>query len=112
MAILAPAAIAAAKSIGRATRRHARSAPQAKPSDQGGVALGVRALQIVEQPPAQADHDQEAAPRVKILLMGAEMVGQIADALRQDRHLHLGRSGIALFGGVFADERLLALGSK
>ena len=59
------------------------------------IALGVDALQIIEQTPALADHDQQPAPRVKILFVRAEMVGQVADAFRQDRDLHLGRAGIA-----------------
>src|SRR5438046_3476286 len=43
--------------------------------------------------------------------MPREMVGQIADPFRQDRDLDLGRTGIALLDGIFADERLFALGS-
>ena len=56
------------------------STPQAEAPDQRLVAAGVRALEIVEQAAPLADHDQQAAPRVKVLFMRAEMVGQVADA--------------------------------
>src|SRR3546814_945479 len=33
----------------------------------------------------------------------------VADALGEDRHLHLGRTGVALGAAMFLDERVLAL---
>src|ERR1700757_4023221 len=39
------------------------------------------------------------------------MVGEVTDPLAEDGDLDLGRAGVADFGAVFGDERLLALGS-
>src|SRR5207249_2849565 len=103
MAILAPPAIAAEKMARRAARRAEGSTAQSEPADQIRVTVGVRSLEIVEQTAPQADHDEEPAPRVKVLLMRGEVVGQVADAFRQDRHLNLGRSGVVILGTIFAD---------
>src|SRR5438093_7958826 len=56
--------------------------------DQLGVAVGILALQIVEQPPALADELQQAAPRVVILYVRLEVLGQIVDAFTEERDLH------------------------
>src|SRR5438045_2074862 len=88
------------------------STAQSEPPDQGCVPLIVGSLEVIEQPAALADHDQQPAARVKIFFMRRQMVGQIADPLGQDRYLNLGRSGVALLDGIVADERLLALGSN
>src|ERR1700730_1705907 len=111
MAILAPPAIAAVKMAWMRGSPRRWSTPQSAPADQIRVAAGVRPLEIVEQAAPLTDHDQEPAPRVKVLLMRAEMIGQVADALRQDRHLNLGRAGVVIFRTIFADQRLFALGS-
>ena len=55
---------------------------------------------------------KQTTPRVEVLFMRAEMFGQVADPFRQDRDLHLGRTGFARFDGIFGDQRLLALGSN
>src|SRR5882724_8769348 len=71
------------------------SAAQAKSLDQLLVTPGILALEIVEQAATLADHDQQAAPRVKVLIVGLQMVGQVLDALAQDRDLHFRRARIA-----------------
>src|SRR5258708_2035762 len=42
--------------------------------------------------------------------VGLEMLGKVVDALREDRHLHLRRAGIAGFYGVALDHFGLAAG--
>src|SRR6516225_196733 len=76
-----------------------------------GAVRDARPLEIVQQSAPLADHDEQSAPRVEVLLMAPQMIGEIADALAQDRHLDLRRPGVTLFGGVLDDERMLALGS-
>ena len=70
----------------------------AKALDELLVAPVVLALEIVEQPAALTDHHQ-ATPGMEILLVRLQMIGQILDALGQDRDLDLGRAGVA-FGLV------------
>jgi len=41
--------------------------------------------------------------------VGLEVLGEVDDALGEDRDLDLGRTGVAGLGGIFSDERLLAL---
>src|SRR5207248_1905453 len=86
-------------------------AAQAEASDQRLVTSCARPLEVVQQSPPLADHDQQPAARVKVFFVGRQMTGQVADALAQDRDLHLGRSRVADLGAVFGNERLLALGS-
>src|SRR5262249_54460113 len=74
------------------------------------IALIVCALQIVEQAAALANHDEQAATGMEVLFMGLQMVRQVLDALAQYRDLHLRRTGVTLFAGIFLDERLFALG--
>ena len=58
--------------------------------DENAVTLEVLLLQVVEQTPALTDELHESLPRVMVLGVGLEMLGQVADALAQDCHLHLG----------------------
>src|SRR5579864_2755575 len=64
MAILAPAAIRPAISpcIGKRPAINEKSTPQAEPADHAGVAVGICALQVIEQPAALPHHNEEAAP--------------------------------------------------
>src|SRR5260363_177722 len=73
------------------------------------VARLVVLLQIVEQRTAGRDQLQEAAAGVIILAVGLEMAGQVVDAFRQDRNLHLGRTGVTGLGGIRLDDFRLAL---
>src|SRR6266404_5867848 len=75
-------------------------APQTQTLDQRGVALGVPGFQVVEQTAALADHLQEAAPRMVILRVAFEMLGEVDDPLGQDGDLNFRRSGVALDLGV------------
>ena len=64
--------------------------------DQVGVALLVLRFEIIEQAAALVDHHQQAAARMVVLRVGLEMLGQVADALGEDRDLDFGRTGVAL----------------
>ena len=62
---------------------------QAQTIDDLVVALNIRFLQVIQQASSLRDHFQQAAPRVIILLMRLEMLGQVVDSLAEKRHLHL-----------------------
>src|SRR6185503_16964245 len=59
----------------------AGSAAEPQTLDQRVVARDIRALQVIEQAAALADHHEQAASRMEILLMMAQMLGQIDDPL-------------------------------
>ena len=75
----------------------------------GGVELGHHAAgegedrQVVQQAAPLADHHQEPAAGVQVLVVGAEMLGQVLDALGQNGDLDFGRAGIAFFGAIRLD---------
>src|SRR5262245_26916288 len=78
--------------------------PQAELLDQGAVALEVRALQVVEQPSAAPDELEQAAARVVILRVRAQVLGELVDPGGEKGDLHLRRTGVALVPAVLADD--------
>src|SRR5688572_30022041 len=84
----------------------------AEAADQFRVALGVLALQIVEQTPTLADQLEQAAARVMILRVNFEMLGEVVDAVAEQRDLHFRRTCIAVVRSVRADDPALAVLGK
>src|SRR5699024_6465707 len=82
-----------------------RTSPaQAEAFDQALVAAAVVALQVAEQALALVDQLQQAAARMVILLVGLEVLGQLRDAGRQQRHLDLGRTGVVGRSAVIGND--------
>src|SRR5262249_15979708 len=50
-----------------------------------------------------ADEHQEPALRVKVLLVDLHVLRQMADALGEERDLHLGGAGVSVGSTMFAD---------
>src|SRR5437867_11499342 len=75
--------------------------------DERAVALGVLVLEVLEQPSALADQHQEATPRVVVLGVLLEVIGETVDPLRQERDLDLRRPGVALMDAELVDQALL-----
>src|SRR5581483_4886685 len=82
---------------------NSRLTAQAETRDDVLVARVVLLLEIVEQAATLPDHDQQSAARMEILLVALKMLGQILDALAQDRDLDFRRAGVLLALGVFLD---------
>src|SRR6187402_2487399 len=80
--------------------------------DQTVVALDVLLLEVREQAAALVDHHQQAAARMVILVVALEVLGQVADALGEDRDLDFGGTGVALGLGVAGNDFLLLLGGN
>ena len=78
-------------------------------ADQFRIAVGVLALEIVEQTPALADQLEQAAARVMILRVNLEMLGEIVDAIAEQRDLHFRGTRIAVVSLVRADNPALAV---
>src|SRR5262249_42497334 len=77
-----------------------KSSADAEFLDQILVARFVGATQIVEELAALPDHLEQPTTGVIVLDVGFEMLGEIVDALGQDRHLHFRRSGISRLLGI------------
>src|SRR5690606_12134033 len=86
-----------------------RLAADAEALDERLVARLVALLDVVEKAAAGRYHLQQPTTRVVVLVVGLEVLGKVGDAFREDRDLDLGRTRIVLAGGVFLDERSLAL---
>jgi hypothetical protein len=76
----------------RATILGPPSAPQAQSFDQGLITRGVGPLEVVEQAASLAHQLQQPAPGMVIFHVGLEVLGELADALREDGDLDLGRA--------------------
>ena len=73
----------------------ATASAEAELADQRAVPLEVLLLQIVQEPAAAADEHQEPAARVMVVLVLAQVLGQMVDSRGEHRDLHLGGARVA-----------------
>ena len=71
--------------------------------DQGTVALNVDAHEVVEQISSLANHLQQAAAAVVILLVGLQVLGEVVDSLGENGNLNLRGTRVALVGRILFD---------
>jgi hypothetical protein len=81
---------------GRRGSMHSLS-PDAQLFDQPFVAREIARMQVVKQPTTLADQTQQSAARMMILLVHAEVFGQLVDPGREQRDLNFRRA--AVIGG-------------
>src|SRR3954447_23636783 len=86
-----------------------RSTTQTEALDDRAVPVDLGLLQVVEQTTALADQQQQTTTAVVVVLVLLEVLGEMADAVRQQRDLHLRRAGVALGDGVLGHDLLLGL---
>ena len=72
--------------------------------DEGAVALDVLSLQVVEEAPPLADELQEPAPRVVVLRVRPQMLGQIVDPSGEKGNLHFCRTCVGRSPTVLLDD--------
>src|SRR5213592_1919265 len=82
---------------------------QAELANQRAVALEVLLLQVVEQAPALADQHEQAAARMVVLLVVAQVLREVVDALGEQRDLDPGVARVLRGGAELRDELGLAL---
>src|SRR5829696_3046163 len=80
---------------------------QAESLDQRPVAGDIGLGEVLQQAAAAADEQQQPAPAVVIVLVRAQMLGQVRDPSRQHRHLDLGRTRVTVGGRVVRHDLLL-----
>src|SRR3954471_16350792 len=85
---------------------------KAELADQRAVPLQVLPLEVVEEAAAAANEHQQAAARMVIVLVRAQMLGEVVDAAREHRDLDLGRPGVGLVLAEAGDELALFVCSQ
>ena len=63
---------------------------------------------VIEQAAPLRHELDQPAPRVVVLCVRLEVLGQVRNALRKHRHLHIGRASIALLGAILGNQFFLA----
>src|SRR5579883_1409948 len=76
----------------------------AKPGDDFAVAIGVGLLEVIEEAAALGDQHEEAAAGAVVLGVGLEVLGQLADALGEDRDLDLWAAGVRVMRAKFLND--------
>jgi len=79
----------------------------AEPADDGPVPLDVVVPDVVQEPATTTDQPHEASTRVVVALMDFQVLGEVRDALGEERDLDLGRPGVGLVNAVFGNRRKL-----
>lgn len=82
--------------------------PEAEFLDDGAVALYVLLAHVVQEMATPAHEAQQPAAAREIFLVDLEVLGELHDALGQERDLHFGRPGIGVVFGVALNDFLLA----
>ncbi len=77
---------------------------QAELGDEIPVALDILPTEVVEQTSALANHQQQTASAVVVVLVLAKMLGQMVYPLGEHRHLNLWRTSVALVCAELGDD--------
>ena len=77
-------------------------APEAELLDQRAVALEILALEIVQQATAPSNELEQAAPRIVILRVGPQVLGELVDPSREERDLDRRRTRVPIAPAVLA----------
>jgi hypothetical protein len=76
---------------------------EAKIADDLAVSLDVRALEILKQAAPLSNHLEAPSLAVMILWIGLEVVREVIDAIRKNRNLNPGRTGVGFVPFVLAN---------
>jgi len=71
------------------------------------VALDVASLDVVEKTTTPTDHHQKSTATVMVVRVGLQMLGEMVDAIGQQRDLHFRRAGIGSVRTVLSDRFVL-----
>ena len=76
--------------VGRVCRWLDRLAAESELGDDGAVALDVDAREVIEQAATTTHQHEQATTAVMVLLVDLQVLGEVGDAVGQQRNLHLG----------------------
>src|SRR5713226_1668380 len=86
---------------------------QTQLADDRQVAIAVGSAQIGQQAGPLADHHEQAAPAGVVLLVRAQVLGQLGDSRREQSDLHFRRAGVGGFTPKLVNDlRLAVLGDR
>ncbi len=88
--------------------KRAALAAQPEALDEGVVPLNILVREISKLTTALADELQQPPPGGEVMLVRAKVVGQVNDAIREERYLNLGRAGVTVCPLVLLDDFVLA----
>src|SRR6476661_4787691 len=71
--------------------------------DQCPVPLDVVAPEVIQQPPTLTHEHEQSTAAVMVLLVDLQVLREMVDAPREERHLHLRRAGVGLVEAVLGD---------
>src|SRR4051794_31768956 len=71
--------------------------------DQCPVPLDVVAPEVIQQAPTLTHEHEQPTAAVMILLVDLQVLREVVDAPREERHLHLRRAGVGLVEAVLGD---------
>jgi hypothetical protein len=91
------------RTAGRRGRWRTSLLAQAQTVDQLTVLVSIGTLEVIEELAPAAHHPQKTAPRMVILDMGLEVLGQVRDARGEQGDLDFRRAGIAVRALVVFD---------
>ena len=92
----------------RATKRRGPVlVPEAKVRNERTILHNVRTLQVIQETAALADHLEQPTTAMVVLGVGAEMTRQVVDAIRENRNLYAGGTGILAMRPVLVDRECL-----
>ena len=77
---------------------------QVQPSDQRAVTLNISLLQVLQHVAAAADHQQQTAVGMVVVLVELQVLVQVVDPLGQQSDLHFGRTGVAFMLRIGGDD--------
>ena len=77
---------------------------QTQLADDRAITLDVNLLQVVQKVSSVTDHLLKTAAAVEVLLVGLQVLGQVCDAVGEDRDLNLGRARVSLVGCVLLNQ--------
>ena len=78
--------------------------PQTGVCDEAAVPFDVVVLEVLEKAPAPADHLEQAAAAVVILLVGVEVAPEVIDARREERDLDRRAAAVPFMQLVLLDD--------
>ena len=81
-------------------------------ADKVAVACDVGGGQVLQEASALADHGEESAPGMVVVLVGGKVVLEAVDARGQQSDLDFRRAGVSLVGLVLSDDLVFLIFEK
>jgi len=78
-------------------------APETQLGDDCTVALDIETLDIVKKAATTTYQHEKPTTAVMVLFVDLQVLGEVIDAITEERNLYLGRTGIGLVGTVITD---------